>query len=125
MTTADMNGVVWSRRRHAFTSAARTFATDRAGLVGLVILVVIVALALLAPVLTDPAGLDVTKAAEARLAAPGAQYFAMTLPSWWLTLKIMLLSAESIHITSLSSMVSPLGPFIPGISNSRITLPSA
>jgi peptide/nickel transport system permease protein len=86
-----VTAIVWARRRHAFTSAARTFAGDRAGLVGLVILVVIVALALLAPVLTDPAGLDVTKATGARLAAPGARYWLGTdesgrsvlLLTWW------------------------------------------
>jgi len=86
-----MTAIVWVRRRRAFTSAARTFAADRAGLVGLVILVVIVALALLAPVLTDPAGLDVTKATGARLAAPGARYWLGTdesgrsvlLLTWW------------------------------------------
>jgi peptide/nickel transport system permease protein len=86
-----MTAIVWARRRHAFTAAARTFAGDRAGLVGLVILVVIVVLALLAPVLTDPAGLDVTKATGARLAAPGARYWLGTdesgrsvlLLTWW------------------------------------------
>jgi len=86
-----MTAIVWARRRHAFTSAARTFAADRAGLVGLVILVVIVALALLAPVLTDPGGLDVTKATGARLAAPGARYWfgtdesgrSVLLLTWW------------------------------------------
>jgi peptide/nickel transport system permease protein len=86
-----VTAIVWARRRHAFTSAARTFAGDRAGLVGLVILVVIVALALLAPVLTDPGGLDVTKATGARLAAPGARYWLGTdesgrsvlLLMWW------------------------------------------
>jgi peptide/nickel transport system permease protein len=86
-----VTAIVWARRRHAFTSAARTFAGDRAGLVGLVILVVIVALALLAPVLTDPGGLDVTKATGARLAAPGARYWLGTdesgrsvlLLTWW------------------------------------------
>jgi hypothetical protein len=39
----------------------------------------------------------------------------MIWPSWWLTLKIMLLSLESIHIVSFPSMVRPLGPFMPGI----------
>ena len=83
--------IAWARRRHAFTAGARTFATDRAGLMGLVILVVIVALALLAPVLTDPAVLDVTKATGTRLAAPNARYWLGTdesgrsvlLLTWW------------------------------------------
>jgi peptide/nickel transport system permease protein len=86
-----MTAIVWARRRHALGSVARTFATDRAGLVGLVVLVVIVALAVLAPVLTDPAALDVTKASGARLAAPSARYWLGTdesgrsvlLLTWW------------------------------------------
>jgi peptide/nickel transport system permease protein len=86
-----MTAIVWARRRHALGSAARTFATDRAGLVGLVVLVVIVALAVLAPVLTDPAALDVTKATGTRLAAPSVRYWLGTdesgrsvlLLTWW------------------------------------------
>jgi peptide/nickel transport system permease protein len=86
-----MTAIVWARRRHAFGSAARTFATDRAGLVGLVVLVVIVVLAVLAPVLTDPTALDVTKATGTRLAAPSARFWLGTdesgrsvlLLTWW------------------------------------------
>ena len=88
---ASPRAIAWARRRHAFAAGARTFTTDRAGLVGLVILVVIVALALLAPVLSDPAGLDVTRATGARLAAPSARYWLGTdesgrsvlLLTWW------------------------------------------
>jgi peptide/nickel transport system permease protein len=58
---------------------------------GLVILVVIVALAVLAPALTDPAGLDVTRATGARLSAPSGQFWLGTDESgrsvlvllWW------------------------------------------
>jgi peptide/nickel transport system permease protein len=83
--------IVWVRRRHAVTSAARTFGGNKAGLVGLVILVLVVALAVLAPVLTDASALDVTRATGARLAAPSGQYWLGTdesgrsvlLLTWW------------------------------------------
>jgi peptide/nickel transport system permease protein len=86
-----MTAIVWQRRRRAVRSAARTFAGDRAGLVGLVILLVIAALAVFAPVLSDPAVLDVTKATGARLAPPSGQYWLGTdesgrsvlLLTWW------------------------------------------
>lgn len=89
--TAQLNSIAWTRRRTAFAAHARTFVSDRAGLVGLVVLVVIILLAVLAPVLTDPAGLDVTKATGPRLAAPSAQYWLGTdesgrsvlLLTWW------------------------------------------
>jgi peptide/nickel transport system permease protein len=83
--------LVWTRRRRALGSAARTFAAERAGLVGLVILVVVVALAVLAPVLSDPAVLDVTRATGPRLAPPSGQFWLGTdesgrsvlLLTWW------------------------------------------
>ncbi|HEX5121468.1 MAG TPA: ABC transporter permease [Pseudonocardiaceae bacterium] len=72
-------------------STARRFTANRAGLAGLVILAVVVALALLAPALTDPAALDVTKATGARLAAPDGRFWLGTdesgrsvlLLTWW------------------------------------------
>lgn len=83
--------VVWVRRRRSVAAAARTFAGDRAGVVGLVVLVVVVASAVLAPVLSDPAVLDVTKATGARLAPPEGRYWLGTdesgrsvlLLTWW------------------------------------------
>lgn len=86
-----MTAIVWQRRRRALGSAARTYASERAGLVGLVVLVVIVALAVLAPVLSDPAVLDVTRATGPRLAPPDGQYWLGTdesgrsvlLLTWW------------------------------------------
>jgi len=51
--------LTWARRRQAFGRFARRYATQKAGLVGLGLLVLFVALALLAPVITNSAGLDV------------------------------------------------------------------
>lgn len=86
-----MTTVAWERRRRAFGSAARTFTRDRAGVAGLVVLLAVAALAVLAPVLTDPAVLDVTKATGARLAPPSARFWLGTdesgrsvlLLTWW------------------------------------------
>ena len=86
-----MTTIAWQRRRRALGSAARTYGSDRAGLVGLVVLVLIVALAVLAPVLSDPAALDVTRATGARLAPPSGRYWLGTdesgrsvlLLTWW------------------------------------------
>jgi peptide/nickel transport system permease protein len=80
MTALDTRPGVW-----------RAVRGNRAGLAGLVILALVVALALLAPVLTDPAALDVTRATGARLAPPDGHYWLGTdesgrsvlLLTWW------------------------------------------
>ncbi|HEY1573947.1 MAG TPA: ABC transporter permease [Pseudonocardiaceae bacterium] len=80
MTALDTRPGVW-----------RAVRGNRAGLAGLVILAVVVALALLAPVLTDPVALDVTRATGARLAPPNGRFWLGTdesgrsvlLLTWW------------------------------------------
>jgi peptide/nickel transport system permease protein len=78
MTAVTVNrsvrALTWTRRRQAFGRFASRYATQRAGLVGLAALVLFVALALLAPVITNSAGLDVTKVHGAPLAAPSGHY---------------------------------------------------
>ncbi|TNC23528.1 ABC transporter permease [Amycolatopsis alkalitolerans] len=66
--------IVWRRRRAAAAGVWREFATNRGGLAGLGILAVIVVLAVLAPVITDPAGLDVTKAPGRPLQPPSGEF---------------------------------------------------
>jgi peptide/nickel transport system permease protein len=63
--------ITWRRRRAAVGRIWEQFRTQRGGLSGLAILVVIVLLALLAPVITDPSGLDVTHATGGALKPPG------------------------------------------------------
>jgi peptide/nickel transport system permease protein len=67
--------LAWRRRGAAFTAGWREFAKQRSGLVGLGLLVVIVLLAILAPVLTDREGLDVTKATGSRLESPSGEFW--------------------------------------------------
>ncbi|TCP50979.1 peptide/nickel transport system permease protein [Tamaricihabitans halophyticus] len=52
--------IAWARRRQAAGRVWREFATDRGGLIGLIVLAIIVLLAVLAPVLTNEADLNVT-----------------------------------------------------------------
>lgn len=84
-------GIARRRRRAAAAETWRIFRRDRGGLVGLAVLVVGAALALLAPVLTDQSGLDVTRATGRVLEAPDAHYWLGTdesgrsvlLLTWW------------------------------------------
>lgn len=89
MTTAEQ--ITRARRRTAAAETWRIFRQDRGGLVGLVVLLVGAALALLAPVLTDQSGLDVTRATGRVLQSPDTTYWLGTdesgrsvlLLSWW------------------------------------------
>ncbi|GAA1631344.1 ABC transporter permease [Catellatospora bangladeshensis] len=63
-----MSAVTAARSRRS--GAWRAFLRDREGMSGLLVLVLFGLLALLAPVLADPAGLDVTKAEGASVAPP-------------------------------------------------------
>ncbi|WP_037312383.1 ABC transporter permease [Amycolatopsis orientalis] len=76
MTTTDKPGTIaWRRRRAAVAKHWREFAANKAGLTGLVFLGVITVLAILAPVLTDESGLDVTKVTGRPLEPPSAQFW--------------------------------------------------
>ncbi|WP_223198459.1 ABC transporter permease [Solihabitans fulvus] len=69
----------------------REFVRNRSGVAGLAVLALMVALALLAPVLTDRVGLDVTRAQFPRWQPPAADYWLGTdhtgrsvlLQTWW------------------------------------------
>ena len=82
-------GAVSTRAR--LRAGARAVAADRAGAVGLAVLLGTVLLALAAPVLSDPAGLDVTAARGDPLTAPSGTYWLGTdesgrsvlLLTWW------------------------------------------
>jgi peptide/nickel transport system permease protein len=86
-----MTTIGWQRRRAAAGSTWREFTANRAGVVGLVVLGVIVVLAVLAPLVTDEAGLDVTRVTAQRWQAPSAEYWLGTdnsgrsvlLLTWW------------------------------------------
>ncbi|MDP9861158.1 MULTISPECIES: ABC transporter permease [Streptosporangium] len=66
--------VTWTRRRAALSRFWRDYRRQRAGLYGAAILITAVVLALLTPLVTDPAGMDVTKATGAKMAAPSLDF---------------------------------------------------
>ncbi|HKS44949.1 MAG TPA: ABC transporter permease [Amycolatopsis sp.] len=67
-------GIVWQRRRAAAVGVWREFAAKKGGLAGLGVLAVIVVLALLAPLITDQAGLDVVHAPGKPLRPPSGEF---------------------------------------------------
>ncbi|MBP2471479.1 peptide/nickel transport system permease protein [Crossiella equi] len=91
MSAPTARALAWQRRRAAVARTWREFASDKGGLVGLGVLVLISLLALLAPVLTDATGLDVTRATGRPLESPSGQYWLGTdengrsvlLLAWW------------------------------------------
>lgn len=91
-TPADKaNSIVWARRKATAAENWQLFRSDRGGLLGLILLAAVVTLALLAPLLTDSSGLDVTTATGLPLHAPDTQFPLGTdesgrsvfLLTWW------------------------------------------
>ncbi|KZB88047.1 ABC transporter permease [Amycolatopsis regifaucium] len=76
MTTAEKPGsIVWRRRRAAVAKHWHEFTTNKAGVFGLAFLASITVLAILAPVISDESGLDVTKATGGSLQPPSGEYW--------------------------------------------------
>ncbi|MEU3624723.1 ABC transporter permease [Amycolatopsis coloradensis] len=76
MTTAEKPGsIVWRRRRAAVAKHWHEFTTNKAGVFGLAFLGVITVLAILAPVISDESGLDVTKATGGSLNPPSGEFW--------------------------------------------------
>ncbi|MCG5218537.1 ABC transporter permease [Streptosporangium sp. KLBMP 9127] len=69
-----MSATAGARRRTALARFWREYRRNRAGVTGGVILVVAVLLAVLTPLITDPAGLDVTRATGAKMAGPSLEF---------------------------------------------------
>lgn len=68
---SDLTVSAGSRRREDLADLIKLFLREPSGVIGLVVLVIVVAAALLAPLLTDPAALDVTAATGGALEPPG------------------------------------------------------
>ncbi|MET9343678.1 ABC transporter permease [Nonomuraea sp. NPDC003804] len=69
-----MSAVTWARRRASLTRFWQQYRRQRAGVVGAVVLAVFVVLALITPLVTDPTGMDVTKATGAKMAPPSLDF---------------------------------------------------
>ncbi|MFD5247524.1 ABC transporter permease [Amycolatopsis sp. NPDC058340] len=76
MTTAEKPGsIVWRRRREAVAKRWHEFTTNKAGVFGLAFLGLLTVLAILAPVISDESGLDVTKAHGGSLNPPSGEFW--------------------------------------------------
>jgi len=107
MTTPSPRALAWRRRGAAFAAGWREFAKQRTGLVGLGVLVVIVLLALLAPVLTDRDGLDVTKATGGRMESPSWEFLLGTDRAGRSVLLLTLWSARiSLTVGLVATLIS-------------------
>ena len=73
-TLTSARAVTWARRRTAVVRFWHSFRQQPTGLVGLIALVVIISVALLAPLITDESGLDVTQAPGERLEPPSWRF---------------------------------------------------
>lgn len=90
-TPSTPASIAWARRRASLAESWRVYRRDRGGMIGLGLLVVIVALAVLAPVLTDESGLNVTRVSARPLQPPSADHWLGTdesgrsvlLLTWW------------------------------------------
>ncbi len=69
-----MSAIAWTRRRRALGRTWSDYRRNREGLVGLVVLAVVVAVAILAPVLADPANLKVVDTTENPQWAPPSEW---------------------------------------------------
>jgi peptide/nickel transport system permease protein len=74
VATRSARTLAWQRRTHAALNVWRQFRKNKAGVFGLVVLVLFVLMALLAPVLADRSGLDITTAEGKPLNPPYAGY---------------------------------------------------
>ncbi|OZM72876.1 ABC transporter permease [Amycolatopsis antarctica] len=71
---SDARAIVWQRRRASARAMWKEFATKKGGLFGLGLLLLVVVLALLAPLITDESGLDVTRATGSPLEPPSPEF---------------------------------------------------
>jgi len=109
MSTPQVTPGQLTRRRWRMSAgrAWRQFRAHRAGLVGLVVLSVFVLAALLAPVLADPAGLEVTKATGGVLEAPSGEYWLGTDDNGRSVLSLLIHGARiSLFVGLLATTIS-------------------
>jgi peptide/nickel transport system permease protein len=115
--------IAWQRRARTAGRAWGHFCRDRAGLLGLVTLAVITTLALLAPVLTDEAALDVTKVTGRPLQPPGAQYWfgtdesgrSVLLLVWWgIRISLVVGTAATLLSVGIGTVIGVLCAYFGG-----------
>jgi len=101
--------IAWQRRRAAAGRVWSQFRTDRGGLIGLAVLVVIVLLAVLAPLISDRSGLDVTHATGGVLQPPGDGFLLGTDESGRSVLLLLLWGSRVSLLVGLAATLLSVG----------------
>ncbi|MBB5897758.1 ABC transporter permease [Kutzneria kofuensis] len=101
--------IAWQRRRAAANRVWAQFRTDRGGLVGLAVLCVIVLLAVLAPLITNSSGLDVTQATGGILKPPGNGFLLGTDESGRSVLLLLLWGSRVSLLVGLAATLLSVG----------------
>jgi peptide/nickel transport system permease protein len=97
------------RRRASWARDWRRFRSNRGGLVGLVVLTLFVLIALLAPVLADHSGLEVTRATGGVLEPPSSEYWLGTDDSGRSVLTLLIWGARvSLFVGLMATVISML-----------------
>jgi peptide/nickel transport system permease protein len=106
------------RRAAAFRQGWALFRRNRSGLFGLSLLLVFAALAVLAPLIADPAGLEVTKATGGVLEPPSAQFWLGTDDNGRSVLTLLIWGARvSLFVGLFATAVSMLIGTVVGLSS--------
>lgn len=106
-----------ARRRESASRVWREFRRSRSGMFGLTVLVTVVLLALLAPLLADAQGLDVTKATGEPLSPPTSGYPLGTDEAGRSVLTLLLWGARiSLFVGFLATLISMVIGTLVGIS---------
>jgi peptide/nickel transport system permease protein len=106
-STLSARQVTRRRRAQAWRRTWREFRSHRSGVVGLVILTGFILVAVFAPVLADPDGLEVTKATGGVLEAPSAEFWLGTDDSGRSVLTLLIWGARiSLLVGLLATAIS-------------------
>lgn len=112
-----MSSVTWARRRSSLARFWQQYRRQRAGVIGAVILAIFVVLALITPLVTDPSGMDVTKATGAKMAPPSLDFLLGTDESGRsILLMILWGSRVSLLIGFMSALLSMVIGTVVGIA---------
>jgi peptide/nickel transport system permease protein len=110
--------VTWARRKASAARTWRSFRQHRTGVAGLCVLAIFILLAVFAPLLADPDGLQVTKATGAVLAPPSSSYWLGTDQSGRSVLTLLIYGARvSLLVGLFATLISMVLGTVLGIAS--------
>ena len=110
------------RRRASWSRGWRLFRRNRSGMVGLVVLGVFVLVALCAPLLADPEGLEVTKATGGVLEPPSAEFWLGTDDNGRSVLTLLIWGSRiSLFVGLVATLISMLIGTLVGLLSGYFT----